>query len=241
MKAKRRFAWIMLSQNAQVIAIDEQTLTLGLVNAGARESFARSGSDEILQQAMIDTIGLNRRIEAVVDPSSDPGATPPAAPPPARRPRRPGMPATRPPVLRTRPPQDRALVPRSSLRAQALVQRRKLRAVALRAACKAQAPTGRHPEQVRRVRSPKQQALQVLVSREQELPVRALRDRALRGRVLWLVMVGPVLATGRMRPVQQVVATARRERPGGALRWVPLAGAPRWEWLGVTHPRAWLV
>lgn len=85
-KAKRRFAWIMLSQNAQVIAIDEQTLTLGLVNAGARESFARSGSDEILQQAMIDTIGLNRRIEAVVDPSSDPGAAPPAAPPPPSTP-----------------------------------------------------------------------------------------------------------------------------------------------------------
>ncbi|MEV8377000.1 DNA polymerase III subunit gamma and tau [Kribbella sp. NPDC056861] len=78
-KAKRRFAWIMLSQNAQVIAIDEQTLTLGLVNAGARESFARSGSDEILREAMIATIGLNRRIEAVVDPSSDPGAVAPAA------------------------------------------------------------------------------------------------------------------------------------------------------------------
>ncbi|ADB29531.1 DNA polymerase III, subunits gamma and tau [Kribbella flavida DSM 17836] len=82
-KTKRRFAWIMLSQNAQVIAIDDQTLTLGLVNAGARESFARSGSDEILRQAMIDTIGLNRRIEAVVDPSTDPGAGQGAAPPPA--------------------------------------------------------------------------------------------------------------------------------------------------------------
>ncbi|WBQ05037.1 DNA polymerase III subunit gamma and tau [Kribbella sp. CA-293567] len=78
-KAKRRFAWIMLSQNAQVIAIDEQTLTLGLVNAGARESFARSGSDEILREAMIATIGLNRRVEAVVDPSSDPSAVAPAA------------------------------------------------------------------------------------------------------------------------------------------------------------------
>ena len=73
-KSKRRFAWIMLSQNAQVIAIDDQTLTLGLVNAGARESFARSGSDEILRQAMNDTIGVDRRVEAVVDPSSDPGA-----------------------------------------------------------------------------------------------------------------------------------------------------------------------
>ncbi|WP_371406540.1 DNA polymerase III subunit gamma and tau [Kribbella sp. NBC_00662] len=73
-KSKRRFAWIMLSQNAQVIAIDDQTLTLGLVNAGARESFARSGSDEILRQAMNDTIGIDRRVEAVVDPSTDPGA-----------------------------------------------------------------------------------------------------------------------------------------------------------------------
>ncbi|MDX6247392.1 MAG: polymerase subunit gamma/tau [Kribbellaceae bacterium] len=79
-KTKRRFAWIMLSQNAQVIAIDEQILTLGLVNAGARESFARSGSDEILREAMMDTIGLNRRVEAVVDPSTDPGSGSPAAP-----------------------------------------------------------------------------------------------------------------------------------------------------------------
>ena len=79
-KAKRRFAWIMLSQNAQVIAIDEQILTLGLVNAGARESFARSGSDEILRQAMVDTIGLDRRVEAVVDPSTDPSAAAPPAP-----------------------------------------------------------------------------------------------------------------------------------------------------------------
>ncbi|MDX2974701.1 hypothetical protein PWY36_36435, partial [Kribbella solani] len=78
-KAKRRFAWIVLSQHAQVIAIDDHALTLGLGNAGARESFARSGSDEILRQAMIDTIGVNRRVEAVVDPSTDPGtgATPP--------------------------------------------------------------------------------------------------------------------------------------------------------------------
>jgi DNA polymerase-3 subunit gamma/tau len=82
-KTKRRFAWIMLSQNAQVIAIDEQTITLGLINAGARESFARSGSDEILRQAMLDTIGLTRKVEAVVDPSTDPSAPPAAQSPSA--------------------------------------------------------------------------------------------------------------------------------------------------------------
>nr|WP_202891590.1 DNA polymerase III subunit gamma and tau [Kribbella shirazensis] len=91
-KTQRRFAWIMLSQNAQVIAIDDQTLTLGLVNAGARESFARSGSDEILRQAMIDTIGINRRVEAVVDPSTDPGAGGGSAGRPAPQPGGPGRP-----------------------------------------------------------------------------------------------------------------------------------------------------
>src|SRR5699024_613418 len=43
----RRFTWVMLNQNAQVIGISDDAITLGLVNAGARDSFVRSGSDEI--------------------------------------------------------------------------------------------------------------------------------------------------------------------------------------------------
>ena len=75
-KRKRRFTWIMLSQNAQVAAVDEKTLTVALVNAGARDSFVRSGSDEILRQAAIDVIGQDWRIEAIVDSSAQPGADP---------------------------------------------------------------------------------------------------------------------------------------------------------------------
>lgn len=73
-KLKRRYTWILLSQNAQVAAVDDKTLTIALVNAGARNSFSSGGSEEILRQAAIDVIGHDWRIEAIVDPSAQPGA-----------------------------------------------------------------------------------------------------------------------------------------------------------------------
>ena len=79
-KLKRRFTWIMLSQNAQVAAVDEKTLTIALLNPGARDSFLRSGSDEILRQAAIDVVGQDWQIDTIVDPSAKPGETPDAAP-----------------------------------------------------------------------------------------------------------------------------------------------------------------
>jgi DNA polymerase-3 subunit gamma/tau len=69
-KAARRFTWIMLSQNSQVLAVGENTLTLGMVNAGARDSFTRSGSDEIVRQAMIDVLGIDWKVEAIIDPTA---------------------------------------------------------------------------------------------------------------------------------------------------------------------------
>jgi DNA polymerase-3 subunit gamma/tau len=77
-KGMRRFAWVMLSQNASVHSLDGTTLTIALVNGGARDSFARSGSDEIVRQALIDKLGVDWRVEAIVDPSaaSDTSSTP---------------------------------------------------------------------------------------------------------------------------------------------------------------------
>ncbi len=72
-KLKRRYTWILLSQNAQVAAVDDKTLTIALINAGARNSFVSGGSEEILRQAAIDVIGHDWRIEAIVDPSAQPG------------------------------------------------------------------------------------------------------------------------------------------------------------------------
>jgi DNA polymerase-3 subunit gamma/tau len=68
-KKKRRLTWSLLSASAQIIAVDESAITIGIVNSGARDSFLRSNSDEILRQAFIDVVGLDRKIEAIVDPS----------------------------------------------------------------------------------------------------------------------------------------------------------------------------
>ncbi len=73
-KKMRRFTWILLSQNAQVIGVDATSLTVGFKTAGARDSFIGGGSEEILRQAAIDMIGADWKIETAVDPSAQPGA-----------------------------------------------------------------------------------------------------------------------------------------------------------------------
>jgi DNA polymerase-3 subunit gamma/tau len=75
-KAMRRFTWILLSQNAQVVGLDGSVLTVGFKNAGARDSFIGGGSEEILRQAAIDLVGADWKVEAIVDPSAEPGAEP---------------------------------------------------------------------------------------------------------------------------------------------------------------------
>lgn len=68
-KKRRRLTWSLLSASAQVLAVDEKAITVGIVNSGARDSFVRSGSEEILAGAFLDVTGLVRKIEIVVDPS----------------------------------------------------------------------------------------------------------------------------------------------------------------------------
>jgi DNA polymerase-3 subunit gamma/tau len=75
-KKRRRLTWSLLSASAQILGLDEKSITIGIANAGARDSFIRSESDEILRQAFIDVTGLDRKIEALVDPSVDPTSNP---------------------------------------------------------------------------------------------------------------------------------------------------------------------
>jgi DNA polymerase-3 subunit gamma/tau len=71
-KKRRRLTWSLLSASAQILGIDDTNITIGIVNSGARDSFVRSESDEILRQAFIEVVGLDRKIECVVDPSVNP-------------------------------------------------------------------------------------------------------------------------------------------------------------------------
>ena len=68
-KKQRRLTWSLLSASAQVISVDEKAITIAIVNAGARDSFIRSESDVILQRAFNEVVGLDLKIECIVDPT----------------------------------------------------------------------------------------------------------------------------------------------------------------------------
>ncbi|MFD9430581.1 DNA polymerase III subunit gamma and tau [Streptomyces sp. NPDC060002] len=74
-KNRRRFTWILLSQNAHVAGFDGTTLQLGFVNAGARDNFTSSGSEDVLRQALAEQFSVQWKIDAIVDPSG--GSAPP--------------------------------------------------------------------------------------------------------------------------------------------------------------------
>jgi DNA polymerase-3 subunit gamma/tau len=70
-KKRRRLTWSLLSSSAHVLSVDEKAITIGIVNAGARDSFTRSGSEDILRAAFVDVTGLDLKIECVVDASAN--------------------------------------------------------------------------------------------------------------------------------------------------------------------------
>ena len=71
-KRRRRLTWSLLSASAQVLAVDDKHITIGIVNAGARDSFIRSESEQILVDAFVEVTGIKRKIEVIVDPSVSP-------------------------------------------------------------------------------------------------------------------------------------------------------------------------
>jgi DNA polymerase-3 subunit gamma/tau len=113
-KGLRRFTWTLLSHNAQVAGIEGGRLTLAMVNAGARDSFLRGGSDEIVREALIQVLGVDWKVDAIVDPSTDPSAA--ASPDRSGADRGPGAPAGSPAAA----PAGSTAVPAASGRAAAM-------------------------------------------------------------------------------------------------------------------------
>lgn len=68
-KGKRRLTWSLLATSAQIISLDDENITIGIVNPGARDSFIRSESDVILSDAFEEVTGVRRKIMATVDTS----------------------------------------------------------------------------------------------------------------------------------------------------------------------------
>jgi len=73
-KRRRRLTWSLLSASAQIMSVDEKHVTIGIVNAGARDSFIRSESEQILVDAFVEVTGIRRKIEVIVDPSISPNS-----------------------------------------------------------------------------------------------------------------------------------------------------------------------
>jgi DNA polymerase-3 subunit gamma/tau len=68
-KGKRRLTWSLLATSAQILSVDDENISIGIVNAGARDSFVRSESDLILSDAFEEVAGVRRKIVATVDSS----------------------------------------------------------------------------------------------------------------------------------------------------------------------------
>ena len=68
-KGKRRLTWSLLATSAQILSVDDESISIGIVNAGARDSFVRSESDVILSDAFEEVAGVRRKIVASVDAS----------------------------------------------------------------------------------------------------------------------------------------------------------------------------
>jgi DNA polymerase-3 subunit gamma/tau len=69
-KRRRRLTWSLISASAQILSVDDKQITIGIVNAGARDSFIRSESEQILIDAFDEVTGIRRKIEVVVDSST---------------------------------------------------------------------------------------------------------------------------------------------------------------------------
>ncbi|MGE9781877.1 DNA polymerase III subunit gamma and tau [Janibacter sp. G368] len=61
----RRATWTFLSEHAQVLSYDGQRLVLGIATVGLANAFRNGSHAEVVRQALIDTIGVDARVEGV--------------------------------------------------------------------------------------------------------------------------------------------------------------------------------
>lgn len=66
-KNRRRFTWILLSQNAKVVFYDGTTLKLCLINQGAYDNFDSSDSHGVLDDALAEVLNARPTVELVLE------------------------------------------------------------------------------------------------------------------------------------------------------------------------------
>jgi DNA polymerase-3 subunit gamma/tau len=74
-RTTRRVTWTLISQYAAVLGVDGKRLLLGFSNGNVRSNFDNGTHPEIVRQALLDVVGVDLQVEAIVDPAA-PGAAP---------------------------------------------------------------------------------------------------------------------------------------------------------------------
>jgi DNA polymerase-3 subunit gamma/tau len=83
----KRLTWTLISQNAQVQGVSDGRLTLGFSTPGLRDTFlGRSDHQDYVREALIEVLGVDWKVDAIVDPSTAPTEAAAAAPPVPSRP-----------------------------------------------------------------------------------------------------------------------------------------------------------
>src|SRR5699024_4242626 len=62
----KRTTWALISQDAQIVDLDTTTLRLGFSTSGLASAFRNGQHAEFLQRALVETLGLDVRIEPIV-------------------------------------------------------------------------------------------------------------------------------------------------------------------------------
>lgn len=62
----RRATWTFLSEHAQVLSYDGQRLVLGIATVGLANAFRMGSHAEVVRQALIDTLGVDARVEGTL-------------------------------------------------------------------------------------------------------------------------------------------------------------------------------
>jgi DNA polymerase-3 subunit gamma/tau len=122
LKEIKRPPWSLISQESTVVDVSNGVLTLAFRQSTLRDTFTRREDfQQHLRQAMVDVLGADLHVEAIVDPSS--GGTAPGNEPAARAPASPGgesrppsndnAPAPEPDARPSRPPVTRSAASRN--------------------------------------------------------------------------------------------------------------------------------
>ncbi len=62
----RRLTWTLVSENAQVLALDGAALTLGFPTQGLADAFNQRGHSDCVKEALLETLGVERKAVGVV-------------------------------------------------------------------------------------------------------------------------------------------------------------------------------